>query len=85
MLTFKAMGMSDHTNHRLTHLNLAKTQAPRPANTHAPRTVLTLKAMGINDLLGFDFMDPPPASTLVSNTFVIIFSQMHSSVRMRGH
>lgn len=32
----------------------------------APRTVLTLKAMGINDLLGFDFMDPPPASTLIS-------------------
>jgi len=27
--------------------------------------VLTLKAMGINDLLGFDFMDPPPAATLV--------------------
>jgi ATP-dependent RNA helicase DHX8/PRP22 len=28
--------------------------------------VLTLKAMGINDLLGFDFMDPPPAPTLIS-------------------
>ncbi len=27
--------------------------------------VLTLKAMGINDMLGFDFMDPPPAATLV--------------------
>lgn len=25
-----------------------------------------LKAMGINDLLGFDFMDPPPPDTLVS-------------------
>jgi hypothetical protein len=30
------------------------------------RTVLTLKAMGINDLLAFDFMDPPPAATLVT-------------------
>jgi hypothetical protein len=29
-------------------------------------TVLTLKAMGINDLLHFDFMDPPPAATLIS-------------------
>ena len=29
-------------------------------------TVLQLKAMGINDLLGFDFMDPPPPSTLIS-------------------
>lgn len=28
-------------------------------------TVLSLKAMGINDLLGFDFMDPPPPQTLI--------------------
>ena len=28
--------------------------------------MLTLKAMGINDLLAFDFMDPPPPATLVS-------------------
>jgi ATP-dependent RNA helicase DHX8/PRP22 len=28
--------------------------------------VLTLKAMGINDMLGFDFMDPPPPATLIS-------------------
>ena len=32
----------------------------------ADMTVLTLKAMGINDLLAFDFMDPPPPATLVS-------------------
>ena len=25
-----------------------------------------LQAMGINDLLGFDFMDPPPPATLIS-------------------
>ncbi|KAJ1771785.1 DEAH-box ATP-dependent RNA helicase prp22 [Coemansia sp. RSA 1843] len=29
--------------------------------------VLQLKAMGINDLIGFDFMDPPPVSTLVAS------------------
>jgi len=29
-------------------------------------TVLTLKAMGINDLLHFDFMDPPPVQTLIT-------------------
>ncbi len=29
-------------------------------------TVLTMKAMGINDLLHFDFMDPPPTQTLIS-------------------
>jgi len=28
-------------------------------------TVLSLKAMGINDLLHFEFMDPPPAQTLI--------------------
>ena len=27
--------------------------------------VLQLKALGINDLLGFDFMDAPPAETLM--------------------
>lgn len=29
-------------------------------------TILTLKAMGINDLVHFDFMDPPPAPTLLT-------------------
>jgi pre-mRNA-splicing factor ATP-dependent RNA helicase DHX16 len=27
--------------------------------------VLLLKSLGINDLLGFEFMDPPPAETLM--------------------
>ncbi|KAJ3359259.1 DEAH-box ATP-dependent RNA helicase prp22, partial [Kappamyces sp. JEL0680] len=29
--------------------------------------VLTLKAMGINDLLHFEFMDPPPVNTMVTS------------------
>lgn len=29
-------------------------------------TILMLKAMGINDLLNFEFMDPPPAQTMVN-------------------
>jgi ATP-dependent RNA helicase DHX8/PRP22 len=29
--------------------------------------VLTLKAMGINDLLHFDFMDPPPVTTMITS------------------
>ncbi|KAJ2519997.1 DEAH-box ATP-dependent RNA helicase prp22, partial [Coemansia sp. RSA 2049] len=29
--------------------------------------VLQLKAMGINDLIGFDFMDPPPVPTLIAS------------------
>lgn len=41
------------------------TSVPEIQRTNLAMTVLTLKAMGINDLLGFDFMDPPPAATLV--------------------
>jgi len=28
--------------------------------------VLELKAMGINDLINFDFMDAPPVQTLIA-------------------
>jgi ATP-dependent RNA helicase DHX8/PRP22 len=41
------------------------TSVPEIQRTNLAMTVLTLKAMGINDLLGFDFMDPPPAATLI--------------------
>jgi len=39
---------------------------PEIQRTNLGNVVLQLKAMGINDLLGFDFMDPPPAQTLVA-------------------
>ncbi|KAK9814683.1 hypothetical protein WJX72_009734 [[Myrmecia] bisecta] len=39
---------------------------PEIQRTNLGMTVLTMKAMGINDMLGFDFMDPPPPATLVS-------------------
>ena len=39
---------------------------PEIQRTNLGMTVLTLKAMGINDMLGFDFMDPPPPATLIS-------------------
>jgi ATP-dependent RNA helicase DHX8/PRP22 len=38
---------------------------PEIQRTNLGNVVLNLKAMGINDLLGFDFMDPPPIQTLV--------------------
>ncbi len=34
---------------------------PRPAGN----VVLMLKSLGIHDLMNFDFMDPPPAETLL--------------------
>jgi len=42
------------------------TSVPEIQRTNLAAVVLQLKAMGINDLLHFDFMDPPPPQTLVS-------------------
>jgi ATP-dependent RNA helicase DHX8/PRP22 len=42
------------------------TNIPEIQRTNLGNTVLTLKAMGINDLLHFDFMDPPPVQTLIA-------------------
>lgn len=39
---------------------------PEIQRTNLANTVLTLKAMGINDLLNFDFMDPPSVQSLIS-------------------
>eukprot|EP00939_MAST-03C_sp_MAST-3C-sp1_P003913 g3913.t1 len=38
---------------------------PEIQRTNLGNVVLQLKAMGINDLINFDFMDPPPPQTLV--------------------
>ena len=42
------------------------TSVPEIQRTNLGTTTLTLKAMGINDLLHFDFMDPPPPQALIS-------------------
>ncbi|XP_046888920.1 ATP-dependent RNA helicase DHX8-like isoform X1 [Hypomesus transpacificus] len=39
---------------------------PEIQRTDLASTVLSLKAMGINDLLSFDFMDAPPMETLIT-------------------
>ena len=44
------------------------TAVPEIQRTNLAGTVIALKAMGINDLLSFDFMDPPPME--VSYDFV---------------
>ncbi|KAK5906281.1 hypothetical protein CgunFtcFv8_002163 [Champsocephalus gunnari] len=41
------------------------TNVPEIQRTSLASTVLSLKAMGINDLLAFDFMDAPPMETLI--------------------
>lgn len=44
---------------------MLSTNIPEIQRTNLGNVVLQLKAMGINDLLGFDFMDPPPVATLI--------------------
>ncbi|KAJ1553986.1 DEAH-box ATP-dependent RNA helicase prp22 [Cladochytrium tenue] len=39
---------------------------PEIQRMNLSNTVLTLKAMGINDLLNFPFMDPPPVQTMIT-------------------
>ncbi|CAN3374309.1 hypothetical protein DIURU_000812 [Diutina rugosa] len=41
------------------------TTTPEIQRQNLSHTILMLKAMGINDLLGFDFMDPPPKSAML--------------------
>uniref|UniRef100_A0A0E0L230 RNA helicase n=1 Tax=Oryza punctata TaxID=4537 RepID=A0A0E0L230_ORYPU len=38
---------------------------PEIQRSNLANVVLALKALGINDLVGFDFMDPPPAESLL--------------------
>lgn len=42
------------------------TTVPEIQRANLGSVVLQLKAMGINDLIGFDFMDPPPAESMVT-------------------
>jgi ATP-dependent RNA helicase DHX8/PRP22 len=46
--------------------DMLNTAIPEIQRTNLSNTVLLLKAMGINDLINFDFMDPPPVQTLIS-------------------
>lgn len=41
------------------------TSVPEIQRANLSNTVLELKAMGINDLINFDFMDAPPVQTLI--------------------
>jgi ATP-dependent RNA helicase DHX8/PRP22 len=46
---------------------------PEIQRLNLSNTVLTMKAMGINDLLSFEFMDAPPTETLI-----MALEQLHS-------
>ena len=42
------------------------TAVPEIQRTNLASTILALKAMGINDLLSFEFMDPPPKDSMIT-------------------
>ena len=46
---------------------MSATNIPEIQRTNLANVVLVIKAMGINDILGFDFMDPPPVQTLINS------------------
>lgn len=47
------------------------TPVPEIQRTNLASTVLQLKAMGINDLLSFDFMDAPPPEVSNFDIYII--------------
>eukprot|EP00954_Amorphochlora_amoebiformis_P015873 1246438-Amorphochlora_amoeboformis.AAC.1 len=53
-----------YTSHAFMH-ELEEDQIPEIQRTNLGNVVLMLKSLGINDLIHFDFLDPPPAETLI--------------------
>ncbi|CAG9460375.1 unnamed protein product [Pedinophyceae sp. YPF-701] len=47
------------------HNELEENTVPEIQRTNLGNVVLMLKSLGINDLMSFDFMDPPPSETLL--------------------
>jgi len=45
---------------------MLSTSVPEIQRTNLSNVVILLKAMGVNDMLAFDFMDPPPVETLIN-------------------
>lgn len=48
-----------------TFQQLAPATAPEIQRTNLSSVVLQLKAMGIEDVISFDFLDPPPRAAIV--------------------
>ncbi|XP_004230869.1 probable pre-mRNA-splicing factor ATP-dependent RNA helicase DEAH5 isoform X1 [Solanum lycopersicum] len=48
------------------HSEMSPTAVPEIQRINLGNTVIMMKAMGINDLLSFDFMDPPTPQALIS-------------------
>lgn len=55
---------------------------PEIQRANLGNVVLTLKAMGINDIVHFDFMDPPPIHTLVVAMEQLYARALHSGANL---
>ena len=55
---------------------------PEIQRANLGNVVLTLKAMGINDIVHFDFMDPPPIHTLVVAMEQLYARVLHSGAQI---
>ena len=58
---------------------MLSTNVPEIQRTNLASTILTLKAMGINDLISFDFMDPPPMEVIT--TYILIVLKLCDSLK----
>ena len=58
------------------------TAVPEIQRTNLAFVVLSLKAMGINDLLSFDFMDPPPMEVLHHVYIVLLLPTYYRSTHL---
>ena len=56
---------------------MLSTNVPEIQRTNLAQTILELKAMGVNDLISFDFMDPPPME--VRERFPLVHTNLVSS------
>ena len=68
------------------------TPVPEIQRTNLASTVLQLKAMGINDLLHFDFMDAPPVEAMIHALELLhtlsalgMISHQNSLITIFGH
>lgn len=50
-------------------LEMLANQVPEIQRTNLANVVLLLKSLGIEDLLSFDFMDPPPSDNIVNSMY----------------
>jgi len=53
------------------------TSVPEIQRTNLGNTVLSMKAMGVNDLLRFDFMDAPPVQVMMPLTSLPSLGHAH--------